>query len=127
MKLVCRPDTSSSAETDDGLHVVLYGQAGSPDRGSAGDAVKSEIQRRRLVPTARAWDLLSIALSVVTADFAGLRDHSPRLACMTRAAAARHHRWHHPWPAETPSSLSQQHRKNPSSRRASGATAQRGH
>jgi 7-cyano-7-deazaguanine synthase in queuosine biosynthesis len=26
---------------------------------------------------ARAWDLLSIALSVVTADFTGLRDHSP--------------------------------------------------
>lgn len=77
MKLVCGPGTNPFPETDDALHVVLYGQAGSPDRGSAGDAVKSEIQRRHLVPAARAWDLLSIALSVVTADFAGLRDHSP--------------------------------------------------
>lgn len=77
MKLVCGPDTSAFGQTDDALHVVLYGQAGSPGRGSAGDAVKSEIQRRHLVPAARAWDLLSIALSVVTADFAGLRDHSP--------------------------------------------------
>jgi 7-cyano-7-deazaguanine synthase in queuosine biosynthesis len=59
------------------MRVVLYGQAGAADRGSAGDAVKAEIQRQRLVPAARAWDLLSIALSVVTADFAGLRDKSP--------------------------------------------------
>jgi 7-cyano-7-deazaguanine synthase in queuosine biosynthesis len=77
MRLVCGPDTGAFSEADDALRVVLYGQAGSEDRGSAGDAVKSEIQRRHLVPAARAWDLLSIALSVVTADFAGLRDHSP--------------------------------------------------
>ena len=77
MRLICGPDTGTFSETDDALHVVLYSQAGALDRGSAGDAVKSEIQRRHLVPAARAWDLLSIALSVVTADLAGLRDHSP--------------------------------------------------
>jgi 7-cyano-7-deazaguanine synthase in queuosine biosynthesis len=77
MKLVCGPDTSTFSEADVALRVVLYGQAETVDRGSAGDAVKSEIQRRHLVPAMRAWDLLSIALSVVTADFAGLRDHSP--------------------------------------------------
>lgn len=77
MRLVCGPDMGAFSQADDALRVVLYGQAGSAERGSAGDAVKSEIQRRHLVPAARAWDLLSIALSVVTADFAGLRDHSP--------------------------------------------------
>jgi hypothetical protein len=77
MKLVSGPDISAPLELSDALRVVLFGQAGSSDRGSAGDAVKSEIQHRRLVPSARAWDLLSIALSVVTADFAGLRDQSP--------------------------------------------------
>ncbi|WP_225767733.1 Qat anti-phage system QueC-like protein QatC [Inquilinus sp. Marseille-Q2685] len=39
--------------------------------------MKAEIQRRRLNPAPRAWDLLSIALSVVTADFAARRDQSP--------------------------------------------------
>jgi len=77
MRLVCSQDMGASWEADDALRVVLYGQAGAVDRGSAGDAVKSEIQRRHLVPAARAWDLLSIALSVATADLAGLRDHSP--------------------------------------------------
>jgi 7-cyano-7-deazaguanine synthase in queuosine biosynthesis len=77
MKLISGPDMSALVNASDALRVVLYAQAGSSGRGSAGDAVKSEIQHRRLVPAARAWDLLSIALSVVTADFAGLRDHSP--------------------------------------------------
>jgi len=77
MRLICGPETCTFPEMEGALRVVLYGQAGAADRGSAGDAVKSEIQRRRLVPAERAWDLLSIALSVVTADFAGLRDRSP--------------------------------------------------
>jgi 7-cyano-7-deazaguanine synthase in queuosine biosynthesis len=39
--------------------------------------VKSEILRRRLEGAPRAWDFLSIALSIVAADLAGLRDQSP--------------------------------------------------
>ncbi len=77
MRLVCGPDTFSLPEAEGALRVILYGQPGTEDRGSAGDAAKCEVQRRRLQPAPRAWDLLSIALSVVTADFAGLRDHSP--------------------------------------------------
>lgn len=77
MRLICGPDMGASSEADDALRVNLYKQAEAIDRGSAGDAVKSEIQRRHLVPAARAWDLLSIALSVVTADLADLRDRSP--------------------------------------------------
>ncbi|HEV2146528.1 MAG TPA: Qat anti-phage system QueC-like protein QatC [Longimicrobiaceae bacterium] len=37
----------------------------------------AEVIRRRLDPAPRAWDLLSLALSVITADFAGSRDDSP--------------------------------------------------
>ncbi|WP_244616250.1 Qat anti-phage system QueC-like protein QatC [Rhizobium sp. RU20A] len=37
----------------------------------------SELRRQGLNPNPRAWDLLSIALSIITADFAVLRDASP--------------------------------------------------
>jgi 7-cyano-7-deazaguanine synthase in queuosine biosynthesis len=63
--------------SDSALRVILYGQARSEGQGSAGDAARYEIQRRRLECAPRAWDLLSIALSVVTADLAALRDQSP--------------------------------------------------
>jgi hypothetical protein len=77
MKLVCAPDMFAFPDDDDVLHVVLYGQPGRSDRGSAGASARYDILRARLEAAPRAWDLLSIALSVVTADLAGLRDRSP--------------------------------------------------
>lgn len=77
MRLACGPDGAELPDGDGIMRVVLYGQPRSEGEGSAGDAAKAEIQRRRLDPAPRAWDLLSIALSVVTADFAALRDQSP--------------------------------------------------
>jgi len=77
MKLICGPTTFDLPVPNGALRIVLYGQPGAPDQGSAGAAAKWEIVRRKLDPAPRAWDLLSIALSVVTADFAGLRDESP--------------------------------------------------
>ena len=78
MKLLCGPDsTDLSRDLDDTLRVILYGQPGAEDRASAGGAASEEIRRAKLEPDPRAWDLLSLALSVVTADLAGLRDHSP--------------------------------------------------
>ncbi|WP_080423875.1 Qat anti-phage system QueC-like protein QatC [Burkholderia ubonensis] len=77
MKFVCGPESFNLAAEEGALRVVLYGQPGSEERGSAGDAAKDEIQRRKLDPATRAWDLLSIALSVVTADFGHTRDGSP--------------------------------------------------
>lgn len=77
MKLFCGPDGVDLPDDDGVLRVVLYGQPRREGEGSAGDAAKVEIQRRRLEPAPRAWDLLSIALSVVAADFAALRDRSP--------------------------------------------------
>jgi len=77
MRLACGPDGAELPGGDSVMRVVLYGQPRREGEGSAGEAARTEIQRRRLDPAPRAWDLLSIALSVVTADFAALRDHSP--------------------------------------------------
>jgi hypothetical protein len=77
MKLVCGPRGFELPAPESALRVILYGQAGAENCGSAGDAVKSEILRRRLEGAPRAWDFLSIALSIVAADLAGLRDQSP--------------------------------------------------
>lgn len=77
MRLLCGPNKFDLPNADGALRVILYGQPETEDHGSAGDAAKSEVMRRRLEAAPRAWDLLSIALSVITADFAGLRDQSP--------------------------------------------------
>lgn len=77
MKLVCGPDGFMLSGSSDSLRVILYGQPAQDGDGSAGEAVKSEIHRKRLDPAQRAWDLLSIALSVITADAAVLRERSP--------------------------------------------------
>ncbi|MDR7089954.1 Qat anti-phage system QueC-like protein QatC [Cellvibrio fibrivorans] len=77
MKLICGPASFKLPNVSQALCVVLYGKAQSLKQGCAGEAARSEILRRRLDPAPRSWDLLSIALSVVTADFAVLRDDSP--------------------------------------------------
>jgi 7-cyano-7-deazaguanine synthase in queuosine biosynthesis len=78
MRLICGPDTFDKLPAEDGtLRVVLYGQPTGEGQGSAGAAAKSDFLHRRLEAAPRAWDLLSIALSVMSADCAGLRDKSP--------------------------------------------------
>ncbi|HEV7334448.1 MAG TPA: Qat anti-phage system QueC-like protein QatC [Bosea sp. (in: a-proteobacteria)] len=64
------------------MNVVLFAQAGVPEegrspRGCAGQAAKADFLRARLEAAPRAWDFLSIALSVVTADLAVARAESP--------------------------------------------------
>lgn len=80
MRLVCAPHDFAFAE-DGALNVVLYGQPGATEhgrsaRGSAGQAALSGILRARLQATPRAWDFLSLALAVVTADLAAFRSSS---------------------------------------------------
>jgi 7-cyano-7-deazaguanine synthase in queuosine biosynthesis len=77
MKLVCALKDYPFAGTGDELEVVLYGHADRPTRGSAGAAVKNQIVREKLHPAKRAWDFLSLALSVTAADLAGYRHTSP--------------------------------------------------
>jgi Queuosine biosynthesis protein QueC len=80
MRLVCAPE-NYAFEEDGALNVILYGQAGpapqgGSDRASAGQAAKSHFLRAKLEAAPRAWDFLSIALSIVTADLAEWRSES---------------------------------------------------
>ncbi|HCY63449.1 MAG TPA: hypothetical protein DHV59_11595 [Oxalobacteraceae bacterium] len=77
MKLVCGPLAFAQTADADSMPVVLYDPPHGGRFGSAGHAARDEIARKRLNPSTHAWDLLSIALSVVTADFAAQRAQSP--------------------------------------------------
>ncbi|MGB8988752.1 MAG: Qat anti-phage system QueC-like protein QatC [Candidatus Sulfotelmatobacter sp.] len=76
MKLVCALKDHPFEDSEDTLGVVLYDGATTENLGSAGGAVKYQIMKDKLVPTPRAWDLLSLALSVTAADIAGHRNES---------------------------------------------------
>ncbi len=77
MKITCALSGFDFSTTDSDLNIVLYGHADDPSRGSVGGALKNKIVRSKLFPTPRAWDLLSLALAIVSTDLAGHRDHSP--------------------------------------------------
>ena len=77
MRVVCGPCQFALPDMGDALRVILYGQARAESQGSAGEAARNKILRKRFQCSPRAWDLLSIALSVVAADFAALRNESP--------------------------------------------------
>ena len=78
MRVICAPeDHDFAGAVPSGLDIVLYGHAVKPDTGAVGATVRHVIQKRKLQPAARAWDLLSIALSVIAADAALRRDESP--------------------------------------------------
>ena len=77
MKLICAPPGFASPEPAYDLAVDLYAQPQAPGRACAGEAAKATILGSRFLCEQRAWDLLSIALSVVTADFAVSRGDSP--------------------------------------------------
>lgn len=77
MKITCALADFDFAGTSSDLDVVLYGSNSDPTRGSAGTALKQAIAREKVAPAARAWDFLSLALAVLSADMAGHRDRSP--------------------------------------------------
>ena len=78
MRIVCVPedyDTVATPPCD--LNVVLYGRTNKWNMGSIGATIWDIIQQCQLQPEARAWDLLSIALSIIAADTAIQRNKSP--------------------------------------------------
>jgi 7-cyano-7-deazaguanine synthase in queuosine biosynthesis len=77
MKITCALEDYNFDGAESDLNVVLYGRARNMLHGSAGAALKSEIARQKLVPASKAWDILSIALSIMSADLAGHRSQSP--------------------------------------------------
>ena len=77
MRLICGPRHFALRGRAADLAVDLYSQSRTQDRARAGEAVRNRIIESRFRCDRRAWDLLSIALSVITADFAALRSASP--------------------------------------------------
>jgi 7-cyano-7-deazaguanine synthase in queuosine biosynthesis len=77
MKLVCALKDYPFSDTEDTLGVVLYDAATTDNRGSVGGAIKYQIVKDKLAPASRAWDFLSLALSVTAADLVGHRGESP--------------------------------------------------
>lgn len=77
MKFVSGPPSSLEQIPADARPVVLFDRSASPDLASAGASAALTIRREALLPATRAWDLLSIALSVVVADSAARRNTSP--------------------------------------------------
>lgn len=77
MKITCAlSDFDFDTITSD-LDVILYGTANKWAQGSIGGSLRREVRRKKLVPEPRAWDFLSIALAVISADSAGHRQLSP--------------------------------------------------
>lgn len=78
MKLFCAPnDRISAAPAGTDVPVVLYSQAHVPGMVSIGATALHRLTRHKFVAAPRAWDLLSIALSVIAADTAVSRGKSP--------------------------------------------------
>ena len=76
MKVVCAPvDWSFGPDYSADLEVVLFSHADLPERGAAGAGIIRVVKRAKLRADPRAWDLLSLALSVTAADL-GVRRHS---------------------------------------------------
>jgi hypothetical protein len=78
MKLYCAPlDRIKSGAAGTDLPVVLYSHADQPDAVSIGATALHRLTRSGFTVAPRAWDLLSIALSVIAADTAVQRADSP--------------------------------------------------
>lgn len=70
MKLLCAPAKARLPRVEFDLRVDLFSNSGFKSRGDVGGLIAEHIRRAKLIPSARAWDLLSLALSVVAADYA---------------------------------------------------------
>jgi 7-cyano-7-deazaguanine synthase in queuosine biosynthesis len=77
MKMICAPASVLQVPNKDTRRVVLYGPSVLPEDWRAGAVAKKQILRAKLNAAPRAWDFLSLALSVVSADLMGLREKSP--------------------------------------------------
>jgi hypothetical protein len=77
MRFASGPQATVDGVSPGTIPILLYGRSASSAVASAGAAAAHTIRRRALAPSPLAWDFLSIALSVVTADGALKRNTSP--------------------------------------------------
>ncbi|MBO9501205.1 Qat anti-phage system QueC-like protein QatC [Brevundimonas sp. A19_0] len=76
MRVSCAPaGTAFPTSTD--IPFILYGYKNTPNEGAIGAAIPPYFRGLKLQPSARAWDFLSFALSVVAADESCTRSTSP--------------------------------------------------
>lgn len=69
VSITCSNSADHLKSVTDDFRVLLYGSANqSPDRYCIGNTCKNQITHLNLLPSQRAFDFLSIALSVVAAD-----------------------------------------------------------
>lgn len=73
MKVYCAPRDSWDVPKKTDLNVLLFDVPDKKFEGSIGHSLLQTIERLKLAPAQRAWDLLSIALGVVAADHGCLR------------------------------------------------------
>jgi hypothetical protein len=76
-KFICGPKGTVTADPNDAVSVTLFGCSDLSEGGSVGDAIRNRIRRAKLQPASHAWDFLSLALSVIAADYGGSRKYSP--------------------------------------------------
>ncbi|WP_439483759.1 Qat anti-phage system QueC-like protein QatC [Cyclobacterium plantarum] len=76
MKIFTAPVSYDYSQVKTDLRISLYGSDENAE-GSVGKAIFTQIRKRKLSPNQRAWDLLSVALSVISSDRAGSRTKSP--------------------------------------------------
>ena len=78
MTIFCGPTKAKFGRlSKDDMRCVLYASTEKYSEISAGATLLKHIQRANLSPAPRAWDLLSLALSVICADTAVRRGDSP--------------------------------------------------
>jgi 7-cyano-7-deazaguanine synthase in queuosine biosynthesis len=76
MRIYCAPNQDKENKYNSDLKVVLFGKSNNPTEGYIGEKIWNKVKREKIKPTPRAWDLLSIALSIISADYAGHRQKS---------------------------------------------------
>jgi hypothetical protein len=76
MKVVCNPLNISVNQTVDRQY-TLFGRSDVQTIGEAGPTLIHDLELFGVAPHVRAWDLLTIAISVVAADEGCARDRSP--------------------------------------------------
>ena len=70
MKIFCTPSGNTQTVSQSDLKVILFGSSKTQSEGYIGNSIWTEIKKKKLNPHSKAWDILSIALSVIAADYA---------------------------------------------------------
>jgi hypothetical protein len=76
MKVTAAPSDFDFTPHAADLDVTLFSRPTAIGQGSAGYALRNDLLKQRVAPAPLAWDLVAIALSVISADLAGHRKHS---------------------------------------------------